>query len=320
MSEVKKFADCPATTKPSFLLCGSENGEVQRIANVNLIAAQSASLQVTGKQWVRLFSYTSLANVVFILGKNFYTNPGGNIIINAALRQELNFSNLDVVSTVLNSSSTNPFEKMRIVRGESESYVDFYHNVDGKNELCLTILPNNSNISIMMSANATVPEGYTSKEVSLLGGVNRYRSTNYTILQKGGLRDERSEETQSGGYSEQYWNNQPIKGIAYRLRREPQTNRDGLSDDVRLRFGLDGCERTDGNGDISHTEYLHQCSFRHFPRHIDSLQVFQRLSGIVDSEWHKCKFEDIFQGVIRQRLVRLERGCHKVVRREVVAA
>lgn len=168
MSETKKFSDCPVASDEGMLLCVDGAGNVRRVSR-DTVVNQSKSAGFNSPQWVRLFQFTS-TNVIFQLAKNYYSQGGGSIAILASLHPTLEYNGLVVLGRALNRNLVNPFGKMRLVGNGSTGYLDFYYQYTDYNDLYLTVFPTYRNVTLLMEGNATVPNGFTVKEVDISGG------------------------------------------------------------------------------------------------------------------------------------------------------
>ena len=188
------------------LMVVGSDGSIGKISSVNL-EGNVISKGFNSGQWVRLFSIPN-TSVLFILEQNFFNNPGGSVLVHACIQKDgLSFCSVNTLSKLLHNSSSDSFTKVRVVRSSTISYVDFLYSRTQYNDLTLKIVSPNNGVQLMMEGNATIPDGFTAKEYNLTapifgGGVKHYRSINYAILQKGGLRDGEFERALSGNHRE----------------------------------------------------------------------------------------------------------------------
>lgn len=194
MSETKRFSEVPVATDSAPLLCVDAAGNVRRV-NENLYGlCQKLSITTTAPEWVRLFSF-SIVSVVFVVAKNYYSSPGGSIVVNASLRADgLNLNAIDIVSKALNNNGNNPFKKMRVLVNGNIGYLDIYHEASGQDSYYLNFLPSLIHpIQIIGQTGVDIPNGFTVKDIDISGGVTRRYSIFCNSEEKGGAHERRQE-------------------------------------------------------------------------------------------------------------------------------
>lgn len=202
--DIKSLPIATSLSSSDYLL--TSNG--QRISEQNVGKRNLEVNLGTGAKWIRIAKFTG-ASAGLISIANSWNNLHPSPILLAFACSASQYGAPKNSDIKMMSGTLTVFSKARIVYKLGVSVAtDFFLEVyqHSTSEVIYYVEMQNYRNAVALCELGAIPEGYTSKEFDLIavgGGVKRYSSINYAILQKGGLRngigDERFDQLSDKG-------------------------------------------------------------------------------------------------------------------------
>lgn len=149
------------------ILAFSSSGERKKISRANLLGLRDTNAQQEG--WLRIMSYNAAGDTLLSIS-NGWSSLRGNFVLLALIMNgnNNNFCDATVLANMGNNG-TPSFTKIRFVnKSLSEGYIDiWYPGSTNPQSLRISMIQGRNVTLIPPELNATVPEGYTSKEVDI---------------------------------------------------------------------------------------------------------------------------------------------------------
>lgn len=174
------------------------NGDQKRISKSNLVnqgTQYMASVSAGESGWYRLAQVSFDSSGIIKVAIGWGSNAPAVIFF----AYNVHVNGYFMIKCISRLSPSSLLSKIRILRKQNTGgYIDVYAPITSATTFSVSLLAASSTTLMpSTSTDATVPEGYGVEEFTSAnwGGVIHYCSTNYAILQKGGLRNGRNDRT-----------------------------------------------------------------------------------------------------------------------------